>query len=145
MDAIIGSIFIGATEGTVWGGTEFHVLLYEQDVPGVPVIEPDIASTVNDLIPVRRLDGEFPGTASDAYLTTNYMITDTPPGEYFLFVWIDADASGTYDPNYDLLGFYDAMADFNFVWSEPPSPNVVVPPTGLLDIDVWVGTLVLPG
>ena len=73
------------------------------------------------------------------------MITDTPPGEYFLFVWIDADASGTYDPNYDLLGFYDAIADFNFVWSEPPSPNVVVAPTGLLDIDVWVGTLVLPG
>lgn len=138
MDAIVGSIYVGTSAGPVWGGTEYHVLLYKAPES----VDPTIASTVNDLVTVAKLDGVFPGTSSDSYLTTTYTITDVPAGDYFMFVWVDVDASGTFHPDFDLFGFYEAPYEFDFIWEEPFSPNVVVEDTGLLDIDVWVGTLV---
>lgn len=138
MDAIAGSIYVGTSAGVVWGETAYHVLLYKPPAS----VDPMVASTVNDLVTVAKLDGVFPGTPGDSYLTATYTITDVPAGDYFMFVWVDADASGTFDRDYDLFGFYEAMSTFNFVWEEPFSPNIVVEETGLLDIDVWVGTLV---
>lgn len=138
MDAIVGSIYVGTSAGPVWGGTEYHVLLYKPPAS----VDPTVASTVNDLVTVAKLDGVFPGTPGDSYLTTTYTLTDVPAGDYFMFVWVDTDASGTFHQDYDLFGFYDAPSTFDYVFEEPFSPNIVVEETGLLDIDVWVGTSV---
>lgn len=138
MDAIVGSIYVGTSAGPIWGGTPFHVLLYKPPAS----IDPAAAGTVNGLTTVAKLDGVFPGTGTDSYLTTTYTLADVPAGEYFMFVWVDQDASGTFDQDSDLFGFYDAPFDFDFVWTEPASPNVIVGETGLLDLDVWVGTSV---
>ena len=135
LDAIIGSIYVGTSSGPVWGGTEFHVLLYASP----DTIDPSIPASVNGLTTIARLDGTFPGSPSDSYLTVTYTITDVPAGEYFLFVWIDNNGDETYDPVDDSFGFYDAPSSFDYVFTEPLSPNVVVPVNGILDIDVWVG------
>jgi hypothetical protein len=139
MPAIIGSIFVGTSSGPVWGGTEFHVLLYEQVAFGVEVIDPADPATVNGLTAISRLNGTFPGSPSDSYLTVTYTIADVPAGEYFLFVWIDGNGDDTYNPVNDSYGFYDAPSSFDYVFTEPLSPNVVVPLNGILDLDVWVG------
>jgi hypothetical protein len=134
-NAIIGSIFLDPATEQMWGGAEFHVLVYE----ATESVNPSDASTVNELLTVARLDDTFPGTMVDWYWATNYLITDVPAGEYFVFVWIDRDDNGEFLQGDDAFGFYDANASGTAILEEPVSPNVVVPATGFLDIDVGCG------
>jgi hypothetical protein len=141
-NAIIGSIFIDSSLGWVYGDTEYHVLVYDS----TQSIDPADELTVNDLSTVAHLHGTFPGAVADWYFTTNFVITDVPAGEYFVFVWIDLDDDGEYTADVDALGFYDY--DTTSYWTriklEPVSPNVVVPAIGVVDIDVWCGELADP-
>jgi hypothetical protein len=133
--AIIGSINIDPLSTSIFGGAEFHVLLCDPDT----VIDPSVPGAVDALTPVASVDGTFPGTASTYYQTTNYQITSVPAGTYFAFVWIDGDEDGAFDYTVDYYGFYDANASGSALWSQPGAPNIVVPETGLLDIDIWCG------
>jgi hypothetical protein len=133
--AIIGSINLDPNdeEGT-HGGTVYHVLVYEAGTD----VDPDFPATVNELVPVAETEGTFPGTESDWYFTINYVITDVPAGTYYALVWIDYDNSGDFDlGDGDYFGFYERNSDGTALWEQPYSPNVVVPETGLLDIDIW--------
>ncbi len=135
MAAIIGSINIDHLdlEGT-HGGTEYHVWLYEAGT----VVDPTVPGSVDAVTPVAEASGTFPGTMSDWYFTINYTITDVPAGTYFALVWIDYDNSGTFNlGDGDYFGFYDRNADGSAIWAQPMDPNIVVPATGLLDIDIW--------
>jgi hypothetical protein len=140
-NAIIGSIFIypddllAPEDSEIWGGAEYHVMVYDES----ETVDPFDSSTVNTLTTVARLDSTFPGSAGYWYRTTNYFISDLPDGQYYVFVWIDVDDSGDFDIGSDAYGFYDTMGTFSgyAVLDEPYSPNVVVPETGIIDIDVW--------
>ena len=141
-NAIIGSISMDLNASEAWGGLEYHVLVYEHIEyadPDIPTIDPGVPSTVNGLTPVAHLEGTFPGSMGDWYWTTNYILADVPAGQYYLFVWIDWDSSGTFDEDFDACGFYDGNMSGNAIRTEPDSPNVVVPAAGLLDIDVLCG------
>jgi hypothetical protein len=120
-------------EGT-HGGTVYHVILYEAG----PTVDPTEPSTVNNVTPVAEAVGTFPGTEDDWYLTTSYIMADVPAGTYYAFVWIDDDSDGSFalsDGGY--FGFYDRYFVGTALWEEPYSPNVVVPETGIVDIDIW--------
>jgi len=134
-NAIIGSISMDLNASEAWGGLEYHVLVYE----GTESVNPSIPSTVNGLTTVAHLVGTFPGSMANWYWTTNYILADVPAGQYYLFVWIDWDSSGTFDEDFDACGFYDGNMSGNAIRTEPDSPNVVVPAAGLLDIDVLCG------
>lgn len=141
-NAIIGSIFIDDSMTVLYGGTEYHVLVY--DLP--ESVDPTSTFSVEDLNTVARFDGILPGTVSDLYFTINYVITGVPVGEYFVFVWIEEGIDGEYTPYEDAMGFYDY--DRGLHWTsipiEPTSPNVVVPAIGVVDVDVWIGELPPP-
>jgi uncharacterized protein Usg len=135
MAVIIGSINIDpdiVLEAT-HGGTEYHVLLYTSGT----IVDPDILGSVEAVEPAAEVAGLFPGTISDWYFTINYMITDVPAGAYFALVWIDYDLTGTFDPINDYFGFYDANASGTTIWTQPTTPNVIVPATGIIDVDIW--------
>ncbi len=134
--AIIGSIFIASDTEAIYGGAEFHVLI----LAGNADADPYTLGSIDAITPVARIDGTFPGTTSDWMWTTNYIITDVPAGTYYALVWIDQDDSGDFDRSQgDFYGIYDANAAGNAIWTQPSSPNVVVPATGILDIDIWCG------
>lgn len=140
-NAIIGSIFIypddllAPEDSEVWGGAEYHVLVYDES----ETVDPLVASTVNGLTTVANLNGTFPGSSSYWYRTTNYFFPDVPNGQYYVFVWIDVDDSGDFYYESDAYGFYDTMGTLSgyAILEEPYSPNVVVPTTGFIDLDVW--------
>jgi uncharacterized protein Usg len=131
--AIIGSINIDPAVESTCGGTEFHVLLCSSGT----TVDPTMPGSVEAVTPVAKVDGAFPGTISDWYYTINCIIADVPAGTYFAFVWIDYDLSDTFDLTQDYFGFYDANATGSAIMTQPSSPNIVVPATGLLDIDIW--------
>jgi hypothetical protein len=134
--AIIGSIFIAPDTVAISGGAEFHVLI----CAGNANANPYTLGSIDAITPVARIDGTFPGTTSDWMWTTNYTITDVPAGTYYALVWIDQDDSGDFDGSLgDFYGIYDANAAGDAIWTQPSSPNVVVPTTGILDIDIWCG------
>jgi hypothetical protein len=134
--AIIGSINIDPNSEATFGGAGFHVLICDEDT----VVDPYTLGSVDAVIPVVKLDGTFPGTGGTIW-TTNYTITDVPAGTYFAFVWVDNNSNGTFERAAgDYFGFYDANAGGNALWWQPGDmPNIVVPATGLLDIDIWCG------
>lgn len=132
--AIIGSIFIEPGAAAMQGGTEYHVWLVDADT----VVDPLAPEGIDAVTPVAWVDGAFPGTESDWYTTINYLITDVPAGTYFALAWIDHDASGSFNRvDGDYFGFYDTNATGMAIWTQPDGANVVVPETGLLDIDIW--------
>ena len=75
---IIGSINIDPMSEAMFGGAEFHVLLFASGTD----VNPYTAGAVDAVVPVASCDGVFPGTSAIYYWTTNYTITDVPEGEY---------------------------------------------------------------
>jgi hypothetical protein len=133
--AIVGHVYRDRGYGPIPGGTSFHVLVYassESIIAGEP-------ASVNDLSTVAHLDGVFPGTSIDSCWAVDYLISSVPPGDYFVFAWIDLNGNGSFHSFDDPLGFYDADAIGTTAWEEPVSPNVAVPEAGYLDIDIWCG------
>jgi hypothetical protein len=134
-NAIIGSISADLNGSFVLGGTAYHVLVYES----TESIDPATPSTVNGLTTVARLDSYFPGSDTDQYWTTNYIIPGVPDGQYYVFVWVDVSGNGLFSQNADAFGFYEASVNWLAIKSQPQAPNVTVPTTGIVDIDVWYG------
>ena len=132
-NAIIGSISADLDGSFVLGGTEYHVLVYE----GTESIDPAFPNTVNGLTTVARLDSAFPGLDSEQYWTTNYILADVPAGQYYVFVWLDLNDDTLFNRDDDAFGFYEASVTFEAAETEPFSPNVTVPMTGLVDVDIW--------
>ena len=86
---------------------------------------------------VARLDSAFPGLDSEQYWTTNYILADVPAGQYYVFVWLDLNDDTLFNRDDDAFGFYEASVTFEAAETEPFSPNVTVPMTGLVDVDIW--------
>jgi hypothetical protein len=84
------------------------------------------------------LEGAFPGAPTDSYDSITYQFGDIPAGEYTVFAWIDSDGDGLFSASFDLFGFYFGdPGSYNL--AQPAAANVIVPETGIVDLDLRVG------
>ena len=133
---VIGNLVI--MFGEVPGGLRYHVIFYSSDTVMEPVYNPDLPQPGYDEAPQAvAFQGTFPGISTEFRDTVNFQITDVPAGLYSVFGWVDYDDNGAFDPSQDLWGFYYGNPGLNTLY-QPPA-NVVVPESGLVDLDVWVG------
>ena len=128
--SIIGSI--DTVSSPVNGGCTWHVVLYAEGTSMDPS-NGDYATAAQ----VKAVTGQFPtGGAEATFTTTNYEMDEVPSGTYSLFVWVDTDGNGTFEYyNGDACGFYNGAAVYQD-WQ--PEANVVVPESGIVDVDVQV-------
>jgi len=134
---LIGSLGLDSSgPGSVPGGTQYHVLLF------APTAVVDL-DDLSDPAPVATMTGTLPGGPGAAYTSINYMLADVPEGDYFLLAWVDSNGSAGFDHNGDYFGFYDwipgAFPTFNN--NQPGYPNVNIPSSGVVDVDLVLGVL----
>ncbi len=127
---VIGSIV--AWYGTVPGGSGYHIVFYAAGTTMDPYADYDTVPQAVSLV------GAFPGSPTDSYDSITYQFGEIPAGEYTVFTWVDSNADGLFSPNNDLFGFYFGDPN-NSNLTQPAAPNVIVPETGLVDLDLMVG------
>jgi len=128
---VIGNIYL---YGEVPGGTPFTVVFYGE------ATRLDAATQYDTAPRAAVIEGVFPGGVNDQLDVVNFQARGIPAGLYTVMVWLDDDADGVFEP------LDPAFEDYSFYsggWlSNPqiqPPPNVIVPETGFVDIDVFVG------
>lgn len=127
---VIGSIV--AWYGTVPGGSGYHIAFYASGTTMDPYADYDTAPRA------VSLEGTFPGAPTDSYDSITYQFGDIPAGEYTVFAWIDSDGDGLFSASFDLFGFYFGdPGSYNL--AQPAAANVIVPETGIVDLDLRVG------
>lgn len=134
---LVGSLGLDSSgPGTVWGGTEYHVLLFAE---GAAVNLDDLSNPA----PVESMTGTLPGGPGAAYTSINYVLAHVPAGEYFLLAWVDSNGIPGFNRWADYFGFYDwdpgAFPSFNSM--QPMYPNVNIPLSGVVDVDLVLGVL----
>jgi hypothetical protein len=126
---VVGSLLPVYTQ--VPGATAYHVVFYDSATVMDAWADYDLAPQA------ASFSGVFPGDASVLLDTVNFQSADIPAGVYSVFAWIDFDGSGSFDPYQDLWGFYYGNPGGNTL-IQPPA-NVLVPETGIVDLDIWAG------
>jgi hypothetical protein len=132
---LIGSLGLGDSgPGTVWGGTEYHVLLFAE---GMVVNLDDLS----DPAPVESMTGTLPGGPGAEYTSINYLLTHVPEGAYFLLAWVDSNGTPGFNRYQDYYGFFDCDPGAlpSFVGAQPIYPNVNIPRSGVVDVDLVLG------
>jgi hypothetical protein len=133
---VTGNLFI--YYGGMPGGSAYHVVFYAEGTVMTPVYDPYLPKPGYSEAPqAASVSGAMPGTTDVLVGTVNFQLTDVPAGLYTVFGWVDSDGDGAFDPYQDLWGFYYGNPNGNTL-AQPPA-NVVVPESGIVDLDLWVG------
>lgn len=125
----MGNLFV--PYNVIPGGTAFHVVFYG---PGTSM---DPRQNYGSAPQAASLRGVFAGDSGSLTNTVNFLSMDIPAGLYSVFAWIDFDGSGSFEAGQDLWGFYYGNPGGN-TQIQPPA-NVVIPETGIVDLDLWFG------
>jgi hypothetical protein len=131
---VIGSII--SPNYQIPEGTPYHVVLYSADTTMDPWSDYDTVARV------KEIEGTFPepGLGAD-YDTINYQIDKVDAALYSMFAWTDMDSDGSFDPYVDYFGFHTGSSSSTDI---QPFANVVVPESGVVDIDIWIDDFYVP-